>query len=112
MIINQQRIGHQSLTQLNQLWIDLPRILLAALDFRQLVFQEGTWVWTRSGKIVDMNSQAWGPGLPDQYNGLNEDCLHLMADLGFQWNDISCELKDMEQNGNHKPMKPLCQKRL
>ena len=43
-----------------------------------------------------MNSHAWGPGLPDQYNGLNEDCLHLMADLGFQWNDISCGTKDME----------------
>ena len=59
-----------------------------------------------------MNSQAWGPGLPDQYNGLNEDCLHMMADLGFQWNDISCGTKDMEWNGKHKPMKPLCQKRL
>ena len=74
----------------------LSHILLAVLDFHQIVFQEGTWVWTRSGKLVDMNSQAWGPGLPDQYNGLNEDCMHLMADLGFQWNDISCGTKDME----------------
>ena len=76
------------------------------------------WFWTKTGKQVDLDSQFWLDGQPsdgiplgpsnDSYQ--NEDCLHLCAKWGYQWNDLNCDKAAEDGTGN--PNKPICQKRL
>ncbi|XP_062617681.1 perlucin-like [Saccostrea cucullata] len=48
---------------------------------------EGVWVWTSSQNTPTYTN--WPPGQPDNNAG-EEDCAHLYAAFGFQWNDYPC----------------------
>ena len=39
--------------------------------------------------------------------GRNEDCLHILVDSGYHWNDAPCD----ENTLRGHPNKPICQKR-
>ena len=66
--------------------------------YEKHTFQEGVWIWVRTGKQVEFT--AWCLGQPD--NSLGENCLHLWYDTcELKWNDNDCF------NDN---IKPICQK--
>ena len=67
------------------------------------LFQEGAWVWVRTGEPFDFN--AWNPGEPNNQNG--EDCLHLAYGFNFQWNDYPCFATSVNY-----AWKPICQKKI
>ena len=62
-------------------------------------FQEGVWMWVRTGKQVEF--KAWCLGKPDNWGPLGENCLHLYNTCELKWNDNDCF------NDN---IKPICQK--
>ena len=68
------------------------------------LFQEGTWIWVRTGEPLDFS--AWGPGKPDNKAPYNEDCAMFFAyDPDFKWNHLECSVANTEKFANH----PICQ---
>ena len=66
------------------------------------LFQEGGWVWVRTGEPLDFS--AWGPGEPNNlFDG--EDCLHLEYNKNYKWNDYPCFTTSVNY-----AWKPICQK--
>ena len=63
-------------------------------------FQEGSWIWIRTGESLDFS--AWNTGEPNNtYN--NENCLWLEKfenNADFKWVDSRCFLN----------AKPICQR--
>ena len=75
------------------------------------LFQEGAWVWVRTGEPLDFS--AWFPGQPDNgdepYN--NQHCAMYFVDYikygGTQiWNDLECFFANAFKYKN----RPICQK--
>ena len=67
---------------------------------------------------MDLDSQPWayddqpdngGRFDPSDSSYHNEDCLHLVPEWGYHWNDLNCATK-VAWNG--KSNKPICQKML
>ena len=65
---------------------------------------------------MDLDSQTWYNGEPDNGGYFdpshpsyhNEDCLHLVPEWGYHWNDSDCDSKVATWNEKHN--KPICQK--
>ena len=70
------------------------------------LFQEGSWVWIRTGEPIEFS--AWRQGQPDNEND-NENCLHSIFKWGYKWNDFP-GVNVLDYDGN--PNKPICQKNL
>merc|ERR1711915_571400 len=51
--------------------------------------KEGTWIWSDSHVGAEWTN--WGPGLPDSYNGHDEDCVNLLSSLAHKFNDNPCD---------------------
>ena len=69
-----------------------------------LSFQEGKWIWVKNADPVEFS--AWGQNEPNN-GGSGEDCLHILVDRGYYWNDAPCD----ENSLHGYPNKPICQKR-
>lgn len=50
--------------------------------------EEGTWVWSHSGRLFENVYSSWNVGEPN--GGTVENCLHLNKHVNFLWNDVSC----------------------
>ena len=71
------------------------------------MFQEGNWIWIKTGDLVDFT--AWRQGEPNNLQN-NENCLHLYyasnSSSLFKWNDFDCNESKI------KLLKPICKKHL
>ena len=52
--------------------------------------KEGHFIYASDGTSVEYTN--WHSGQPDNHN--NEDCVDLIKDFGYEWNDHQCEVKN------------------
>ncbi|XP_052676540.1 perlucin-like protein isoform X2 [Crassostrea angulata] len=53
---------------------------------------EGQWRWVTSGNPFTFTD--WGPGEPNDTGG-NEDCMLLLSNTGYTWNDLPCSTNSL-----------------
>lgn len=53
---------------------------------------EGQWRWVTSGNPLTFTD--WAPGEPNNTGG-NEDCLLLLPNTAYQWNDATCSTRSL-----------------
>jgi hypothetical protein len=77
---------------------DLNTILIAELLAKYLTSglysnETGQWMWTTSGKILQINEKEWATGEPNRLrerNGEVEYCIEWITTEGALFNDIVC----------------------